>query len=36
MQKSHKNLFAVSVPSNVAEGAARKTKKDALQFFYYA
>jgi four helix bundle protein len=27
---------SVSVPSNVAEGAARKTKKDARQFFYYA
>jgi four helix bundle protein len=27
---------AVSVPSNIAEGCGRNTKKDSLQFFYIA
>ena len=27
---------AVSIPSNIAEGAARKSKKEFLQFLYHA
>jgi four helix bundle protein len=27
---------AISIPSNIAEGAARQTNKDALQFFIVA
>jgi len=27
---------AVSIPSNIAEGCGRNTKKDSLQFFYIA
>jgi len=27
---------AVSIPSNIAEGAARQTRKEYIQFLYYA
>lgn len=27
---------AISIPSNIAEGASRRTKKEFLQFFYIA
>ena len=34
--ESQMRRAAISIPSNIAEGAARQTKKDALQYFVIA